>query len=83
MRFAPNARPGDMQGDALMVQKLCAFSQLVSTIAVVLELAALQAQALVQAQVVVRQQVLVLVPRRVEAAALLLGLLWWQVSARW
>lgn len=51
-----------------MVQKLCAFSQLVSTIAVVLELAALQAQvrALVQAQVVVRQ--------RVEAAALLLGL---------
>ena len=57
-----------------MVQKLCAFSQLVSTIAVVLELAALQAPAPVQAQVVVRQQVLVLAPRRVEAAVLLLGL---------
>ncbi len=68
-----------------MVRKLCVFSQLVSTIAVVLELAALQAQvrALVQEQVVVRQQALVLVPRRVEAAALLLGLLWWRVSARW
>ncbi len=59
-----------------MVQKLCVFSQLVSTIAVVLELAALQAQvrAPLQAQVVVRQQVLVLAPRRVEAAVLLLGL---------